>query len=360
MRLFKVGVAGLRHPHTAAYLQTFRTLPEIELAAAWDDDEAARHNEVLTAGIGAIEERFEDLLAREDLDFIAVLLPNVEAPAAAIRAARAGKHLLVEKPMARTSAQLREVLDVARQEHVKVTTGYLWRYHPICQDLRRFIDEGVLGQLWSCEARMVTTTVKVRGPEHWLFRDALSGGGILNWLGVHWLDLLRYLVGEIEAVTALTANVGGEDMDVEDVASVALRFANGAVGSLYAGYLIPGGLPEGYDTTLILRGSSGWAAFDPAADDKVLHLRSTHPAWQSAPARTIRYHLPQVAAYGGQHGIHHLRDFLAAIVEDREPLVNGQEALRTLEVVEAIHEAARTGQVVQLETREDLGGFRGI
>lgn len=349
MRLFKVGVAGLRHPHSAAYLQTFRTMPEIELAAAWEDDEAARHNEALTAGIGAIYERFEDLLAREDLDFIAVFLPNVEAPAAAIQAARAGRHLLVEKPMARTSAQLRELLDVARQENVKVTTGYQWRYHPICQDLKRFIDEGLLGQLWSCEARMVTTTVKARGPEHWLFHEAFSGGGILNWLGVHWLDLLRYLVGEVEAVTAFTANVGGEDIDVEDVASVALRFANGAVGSLYAGYLIPGGLPEDYDTTLILRGSAGWAAFDPVADEKVLRLRSTHPAWQSAPARTIRYDLPPVAAYAGQPGINHLRDFLAAIEEDREPLVNGQEALRTLEVIEAIHEASRTGQERKIE-----------
>jgi predicted dehydrogenase len=349
MRTFKVGVAGLRHPHAGAFLRSFRSLPEIELAAAWDEDAAARQNPDLTAGVGAVYDDYAAMLERDDLDFIAVLRPNVEAPAAAIQAAQAGKHLLVEKPMARTCAQLREVLAAARAAHVQVTTGYLWRYHPICRDIKGLLDAGELGRVWSCEARMVATTVKARGPEHWLFHEESSGGGILNWLGVHWIDLLRYLIGEIVAVSAITANVGGEDIDVEDVASVALRFANGAVGALYCGYLIPPGLPEGYDTELVLRGEAGWVAFNPTQSERTLHVRTTVPRWRAAPARDVTYRLQHADAYGEEWGLEHLRDFLRAVETGEPALVNGDEALRTLEVVEAIYESARTGRLVEVK-----------
>jgi len=84
---------------------------------------------------------------------------------------------------------------------------------------------------------MVTSQVKSRNPKHWLFDRSISGGGILSWLGGHYIDLLCYVMdADIVSVSAVVDTLSGEDIDVEDVASLSFRFSNGALGRLQAGY----------------------------------------------------------------------------------------------------------------------------
>src|SRR5262249_43229194 len=145
-----------------------------------------------------------DLLARSDVTVVLITLPNSATPSVITQAANSSKHVLCEKPCARSSAELRPALDAVRRNNVKFAAFYVWRAQPAVQKLRGLVRDGAIGRLTSAELRMVTTQVALRDPSHWLFRRDLAGGGIATWLGCHWFDLLRYTSGqEVDQVTAL-------------------------------------------------------------------------------------------------------------------------------------------------------------
>ena len=350
MKRLRVGVVGLTHPHTGSWMQTFKLIPEVEVVAVCDADEKAlvAHKQNVGA-THASPQPFTDLgdmLRKADLDIAMILLPNGDAPAAAIKAARAGAHLMVEKPCARNAAEFAPVIKAAKAARVKLSVGYCWPFHPISKDVRAFIQRGLLGRPWAIEARMVTTTVLSRNPKHWLFKRALSGGGILSWLGCHWLDLMHFfLQSEVAEVSAITAEVGGNGIDVEDAASVSLRYENGAVGTLVAGYYLKRA-GDSKDMFFGIRGSEGAVAWEPGTP--TIKMCSARPEWAASPERTFSYTLPPCPAYAGQWGLDHMKDFITAIRTGRAPLVTGENALRVLRILDAAYASARTGRSVKI------------
>ncbi|HET7559520.1 MAG TPA: Gfo/Idh/MocA family oxidoreductase, partial [Limnochordia bacterium] len=209
--------------------------------------------------------------------------------------------------------------------------------------VHEWIAGGVLGRIHSVEARMVTSAVRHRNPEHYLFNAAVSGGGILSWLGCHWLDLIRYLTGlEVEAAGAITGNVGNPPVEVEEIAALSLRFAGGAIGTLHAAYV----LPEGYETYLGVRGELGWIRWDPTGN--VIEAKSQHPSWRDEPRRTLRPEKMQFPGYGTD-GRSALLTWLAAIRgEAARPAADQRDALRTLEVIDAAYASANSGRLTSV------------
>jgi len=185
----------------------------------------------------------------------------------------------------------------------------------------------------------------VRGAERWQFDPDRSGGGILNWLGVHWFDLMRVIIAaEPIEVAALEARLGPDPVPVEDVATVGLRFSNGALGTLRIGYVTPGGDEIG----MAVHGSGGWARWD--VGESSLTVVSANPAWHTAPRRRFEVPVAEIGGYGAE-GMAHLRAFFAVIRGEGPPdplLPRLDDARRLLEIVEAAHESARTGRVVRL------------
>ncbi len=350
MKRLRVGFVGLRHPHSGGYLQTFKLIAGVEMAAVFDADEkalAAYKTKAETTGPSpALYADLDEMLSKAGLDMAMVLLPNSEAPQAAIKAARAGAHVMVEKPCARTAREFVPVLRAAEAARVKVSVGYCWPFHPISRDIRSFVGNGLLGKPYSIEARMVTTTVLSRDPKHFLFSRAASGGGILSWLGCHWLDLMHhFLDSEAVEVGAIAAEVGGNGIDVEDAASLSLRYANGAIGTLHAGYYLKRA-GDAKDMFMGLRGSLGHVSWEPGAP--TVKMMSASPEWAVSPERTFSYNLPSVPAYGGQWGLDHMNDFIAGIRTGREPLVSGRNALRVLRILDAAYKSAETGKVCRV------------
>lgn len=342
-----VGMVGLTHPHSHLHLQTLHSLDEVERVVVWDDNEAARQ---------ACLERWPKAEAALDLaqalqrgreTGVVVSLPNREAPAVLLQAARLGIPVLAEKPCARSAAEFLPVLQAVGEDGVPFTAFYLWRRHPAMLAIRELVQAGALGRLTSAELRMVTTQVGMRDPSHWLFRRDVAGGGILSWLGCHWLDLLRYLTGqEVDSVAAVMDTVGGEDIDVEDAASLGMRLSGGAVASLYAGYLLAGGRPgyvaPGYDQAIILRGTEGAVAHRAEGDDHVVTLETRAAPWSASPRREFRFSLPECPAYGGAYGLEFVRDFLAG----RSVPVAAGDVLRVLEILDAAYASAARGATV--------------
>ncbi len=356
MKSFGVALLGCQHPHSRWHLATLRLLPEVDRVWLWDPDLAAAEALAMEAGqrLAGATDQLGSLLGRGDLQAVLVARRNDETPATILSALEAGKHVLSEKPMATHDAAVPPLIETARKAGVALGVLYPWRAHAVARDLRRHLVEGHFGRPLSVEARMVTSQVRFRDPEHWLFRRPLAGGGVLAWLGCHFLDLLRFLLqDEVVEVTALTANTNREAIEVEDTAALALRFASGALGTFHAGYLlarsVPGYKGATYDTYLSVKGSLGRFAWEPTAKEPAARLESAHPDWAGAPERTLVYPVEPCEAYGGRHGLEFVREFLHAAGNGKPPPATGEDALAVLRIIAAAYESSATGRRAALD-----------
>jgi predicted dehydrogenase len=348
---------GLAHYHVTGWVETLEGFAdELEIVALYDPDRArgralapTHHDPSLRPGLGEryralpVETDLDTLVRGHDLDLALVTLPNDAAPAAIERLATAGIHLLVDKPAARTAAEARRAFGVARAAGVRVVVGLTRRYSPAAQAARDIVAAGRLGRLISAETLLVASSVQVRDPANPLFDPVASGGGILSWLGVHDIDSLLWLAGEpVVEVGAMAGQVGVPDLAVEDVVSVALRFAGGAVGTVHQAYALPA---RGYRSRFALRGLQ--ASIELGFDDELVLVTAADDG-HIGEERT-RFDLPVVPGYGAT-GRAAVRDLIDAIRLEREPLAGGEALVRALEVIDAAYESARTGRHVHLRT----------
>lgn len=342
MAKLRCAQAGVTAIHAAMYRETLRLMAdEVELVGFYDPQPDVvrptlrpEHQDVpFFPSVAA-------LVAYARPDALLVSAPAIEMPGLALPAAEAGVHLWLEKPCAARSDQLLPIAAAVERHGLVWSTGYSWRFHPIAQQIRAAVAEGLLGRLFSVEVRFVTSSVRLRGPEHWGFRRAVSGGGILNWLGCHWFDLMRYLTGaEVVRVAAIEGNVGGEAIDVEDVAAVSLLFEGGLIGSLHIGFLTPGES----ELWVALYGAEGWARWD--MDANACTIRSTRSEWIAAPTRTFAMPLAQLPGYGAE-GLALMRAFVRAIRGEGQSGFTIGDAITVLRIIEAAHESAQSGQAM--------------
>lgn len=357
MSSLRVGIIGLNHYHVTGWVKSLELFREqLEIVALYDPDPArgaalgpSHHDVSLPA---TLDEAYwtipfytdlDDLLARERLDLALVTLPNNAAPGAITRLAKAGVHVLVDKPGARTAAEAEPAFRAAREAGVKVAVALTRRYGQGWRDARAIVEAGRLGRLLTTEAVFTTSSVRVRDPGNPIFDCGASGGGILHWLAVHDIDQLLWLTGdEIVEVQAMTGNVSGAQIDVEDAASIGLRFATGALGSIHYAYALPRPGGDGY---LALRGENGSITIKP--DGRLTWFGGgTH--LDPVVAQETVYTNRSVPGYGAT-GAAIIADLLAAIDEDRDPVVTGEDVTRALRVIDAAYEAARTGRRVRLD-----------
>ena len=183
-------------------------------------------------------------------------------------------------------------------------------------------------------ARVIADQTRIwpaNGVRDWTFKRSLAGGGHLVWLGIHWIDLMTFITeSPVVEVQAMTDVVGGAPIDVEDLALVNLRFANGAYGSLVSGYL----LDKPYQLDLSLWGSDGWLRFG-ASDRHLLEWHSASPDPGGVPDRRIAYSGPDFANYTPW-----IERTLRACLGSPAP-ITGAEALAALRVV---HRRLRVGR----------------
>jgi len=358
-QITKVGLIGVTHPHSTAHLRTLNWIDAITEVPVFDSDEAALRafkESTESEKVKSTYTELDALLNREDVPVVFVCLRNDETPDILIRAAEAGKHIITEKPVARCANELEPVLEAVKKAGVKLTVCFQNRYHPVSQEIHRLIGEGILGRPMSAEIRLITSQVKHRNPKHWLFKKELAGGGILSWLGCHYLDLICYFMRDrITQVNAILATRSGEAIDVEDSAALSLRFQNGMIGTFQAGYMLPfsGGGYSGasYDSFIAIRGTMGNIIWHPSRrGTPSFTAESAMPAWKTAYHRVFEYQLQECDAYGGVYGVQFVQDFLGAVQANQEPMITGDDALRILRILDAAYESNQTGQRVTVRS----------
>jgi predicted dehydrogenase len=284
------------------------------------------------------EPHLDALLARHDIDAVCICTPSGLHAAQTIAAAQAGKHVLVEKPIALTLADADAMIAACHTAGVQLGVALQRRTDPEFQAVRTAIEAGELGRL-----TLGAVSVPYLRPQSyydsadWRGTWALDGGGALMNQGIHLVDLLLWFMGDVAQVQAAAATLT-HNIEVEDCITASLRFANGALGSIVATTSAAPGFPHRVEVY---------------GDRGGVQIEGEHVIRWGAPDKETKRHgdtetSATVAAGAGASptGIStagHTRivqDFVAAAREGRVPLVSGEEGRRSLALVLAMYEAA--------------------
>lgn len=181
-------------------------------------------------------QNFDTIARNKDIDLVYVVLPNSMHKEFTIRAAKAGKHVIVEKPMAITAKDCREMIDACKQADVQLAIGYRLHYEPYNMEIKRLGQEKVFGQVRLIEASL---GYKSSDPNEWRLKKAMAGGGPLMNLGVYCVQCSRYVLGEEPvSVTAQFGPVTNKQLfsEVEESITWQLEFPGGAVSTSSSTY----------------------------------------------------------------------------------------------------------------------------
>jgi predicted dehydrogenase len=307
-----------------------RDTPGAELVAVYSHTPATAKTAAEALGVPA-STSFEDVVGSDSLDAVVIATSHDTHRALTIDAARAGKHVFCEKPMAITVADCEAMIRATDEAGVRLFVGHSMRYHPLVVRARSAIDEGLLGSPLAVTMMRFATQIRLG----WWSRQA-SYGGMLHSPGIHELDLMNSLLGRPRIVYAQAAPRVQPQVDYDDTIFVQVKYESGAIGSLTSSISDPLNDPGGRESTRILceRGGIG-LEFGPTSWLEVQRRGET-------PERTSN------DDDGWESIRSELRNFVQWISGDAEPLIYPIEALAAVEVCEAAYASVATGAPVTL------------
>jgi predicted dehydrogenase len=336
-----IGGGGISETHARAA----RAIEGVKISAfyGYNQDKIARLCRLYS---GTAYEDLASFLAHKPMDLVMIGSPSSLHAEQGIGAARHGLHVLVEKPIDISTERADLLIGECKSAGVKLGVCFQDRVAPDICRLKELVDAGRLGK-----PILVSGRVKwYRPPEYyggsrWRGTWALDGGGALINQGVHTVDLLLWLMGDVERVSA-KAITALHDIEVEDTVAAMLEFANGAVGTLE----IATSVYPGYRRRVELTGSEGTIILE---HDRILRadLRTPFTDAVGSPAENTNASAssPVVSDISGHKKL--LEDFLRAIAEDASPRCDGREGRRSVALVQAIYESSRAGQPVTLKAQ---------
>lgn len=331
--LIGAGVIG------AVHARLIEALGDEAVLAAVVDRDLDRAGKLVAQYGGRAYATPAEAYAAEELDAVGICLPSALHADTAVEALRAGKHVIVEKPVDITLAAADRLIVAQQETGGTVTVISQRRFQPAVAQIRAAIDTGALGRVTSglAESAFFRPQSYYDGDD-WRGTLAVDGGGALMNQGIHALDLLVWMLGRPVTVSAQTGRLAHEGIEVEDLAGASILFESGAIGLMLASTAAYPGRP----VRLSIHGDQGTAVLD---NDELAYFAAAEAARPEAPtlegpdgwAPTELAHLAQY------------RDFIAAVREGRPPAVTLEAGRRSLATVLAVYESARSGRPVELE-----------
>ena len=290
---------------------------------------------------------YEDLLQRADFDVLSVCTPSGLHSVQGAMAARAGKHVITEKPMSITLGQADELVRACDEAGVFLFVVKQNRLNPPIQLLRRAVDKGRFGRIF-----IANTTVRWQRPQEyydaapWRGTWEFDGGAIMNQAS-HYVDLIQWLVGPVESVMAKTATQARR-IEAEDSGVALLKFRSGALGVIEVNVLT---YPRNLEGSITILGEKGsvkiggtavnrvehWQFADYDDDDKLVDAANTNP--------------PSVYGFGHEG---YYRNVLSVLRGEAQPQTDGRAGRKSLELILGIYESAKTGREVPIPLRGAL------
>ena len=279
-------------------------------------------------------DNFEEIENDPAIDIVYIVLPNALHAEFAIRAARAGKHVICEKPMAITVEQCQQMIDACRNNGVKLSIGYRLHFDPYNKEMMRLGQQQELGHVRNLIAY---NSMEIGPPGQWRLKKALAGGGPLMNNGIYCVQAAQYIMGELPiAVKAafLPVTDPGKFSEVEEGIWWEMEFSGRVLAHCESSYSMN-------DNLLRAEADYGWFELEPAYEYKGLDGFSSAGPLRFQPVN-------QQAAQ--------MDDFALCIKNNRESRVPGEMGLRDVQIMQAIYESARTGKKIalQLEAFESL------
>ena len=324
-----------------------------KLVACYDTIPAAADRLAESTGCKAYSD-LKKMLAEEAVEVVTIGTPSGAHMEPAIAAARAGKHVIVEKPLEITLRRCDRIIDECRKAGVVLSAVFPSRYHDSSMEMKRAIDQGRFGRLTVGDAYVKWyRTQAYYDSGAWRGTWELDGGGALMNQAIHSVDLLVWLMGPVAEIRAQFGLLDHQRIAVEDTAVATLRFANGALGVIEASTAIYPGLLKRIE----IHGSEGSAMMEEE-DIVKWEFAKKKVKDEAIKAKMAR----QISGGGGaadpaaigHHG--HARQFqevLKAINKGTNPSIDGPEGRRSVEVILGIYKAAETGRAVRLPLKSD-------
>ncbi len=348
MSKFRFGIIGCGII-ASWHARAIQSIPEAELVAVADvvEEKAKKLGEDF--GVDWYKD-FRDLLAREDVDIVNICVPSGLRRDIAVPSAEAGKHVLCEKPLEVTLEKADEIIRAARENGVKLGVIFQSRFSDGARLLRKALDKGKFGRLVYGEATVKWwRTQEYYDSAGWRGTWALDGGGALMNQGIHAVDFLQWLMGDVESLFAYTGLLAHERIEVEDTQIASIRFRNGALGSIIC---MTSAYP-GYHKRIEIYGNRGSAILE---DDQIIAWNFMEEDEEDERIKKGAHQEEKAGAgaasptagLGFEGHRRQILDFITAIKEGKEPLVNGEEGRKSLEIVLGIYQSARTGKPVTL------------
>jgi UDP-N-acetyl-2-amino-2-deoxyglucuronate dehydrogenase len=294
------------------------------------------------------------MLANKEIDVVTICTPSGAHRDAAVAAAKAGKHVLVEKPLEITLARCDDIINACEKAGVLLGAILPSRFSPANLALKQAIDAGRFGKLTLGDTYVKWwRTQEYYDSGGWRGTWALDGGGAYMNQAIHNVDLLYWFMGEVSEVCGLTDTLAHQRIEVEDVGAAVVRFASGALGTLEASTSVYPGLLKKTE----IHGTEGSVIVE---QDDVLLWDFKHAQPQDAE---IKEKFARKSANTGGAAdpsaisfVPHQKqfeDFIAGVRGERPPLVDGREGRKSVEIILAIYESSWTGRRVKLPLAKD-------
>jgi UDP-N-acetylglucosamine 3-dehydrogenase len=350
LKVALVGAGNIASHHLPAYTQF---ADQVELVAVCDLYEDMARARAEKAGVDRVFRDVDTLLRDVDCDALDICTTPDQHASIAHAAIAAGKHVLVEKPFALTLAECRELVDAADRAGVTLMVAQNQRFLPTHQAARAIIASGELGEIRAVRTDSVQHWGGFVDPGHWQYDGARAGGGAVIGVAVHRLDLVRFLVGDVQRVSATVKTASPQFVNgAEEYAAVTLEFENGALGQAFAtvsAYRTP------WSEQLLVFGERGTIHASPVPGNMrsrafVASERRSAPVVEWADQfrgfEPIDAEAEGLPSESGQ--VNEILHFAACCASGAEPLSSGRDNIGTMRLIAGIYESARAGEPVEL------------
>jgi 1,5-anhydro-D-fructose reductase (1,5-anhydro-D-mannitol-forming) len=317
--------AGVAHIHTPGFIKLLKSRDDVRVKSVWDHDAARagkRAKELDARVVGDVKEIWTD----PEIAGVVICSETNRHRELVLAAARAGKHLFVEKPLGITAKESAEMAEAIEKANLLFTTGYFMRTDPRHLFLKDEIARGNFGQI-----------TRVRGSNchsgslggwfdtewRWMADPKIAGVGAFGDLGTHRLDILMWFFGEVESVTADIKSVTGRYGDCDESGEALIRFKNGITGTLAAGWV-----DVDDPVQLLISGTEGHAVI--VRNDLYYKSKNVPDADGTEPLMKLPPRLPVP-----------MNQFVDAVAGKQQPLVTPREAAARVKVMEAMYRASR-------------------
>ncbi len=340
MKRIKFGIVGcgtVAHFHAKA----IAAISGAKLLGAADTSLEGARRFADTYGVRAYETT-EQMLADKEIDAVCICTPSGFHADGAIQAIRAGKHVIIEKPLAITNEDCDRVIRAAREAGITAGVITQYRFSPAVRKLKDLVDAGKLGKIISAELIMkYNRTQEYYDNSAWRGTWKLDGGSLMNQ-GIHGVDALLYVMGAVDSVYGYTATLTHQ-MEAEDTACAVVAFQNGAFGSIHSTTSIY----RGYPRNLVVSGTRGTVSIK---DDRIdfIDVEGVESEVEVTPS-FVGTGYANAADIDIAGHIFQLSDFVEAIQAKRAPVITLSEARKDVALINAVYESSRTGKRIDLK-----------